>query len=634
MAAEVKEGFLCPICMADLGDVIQLQVHFDEKHSKEDPAFVQSLKEFFGKAKEKIKKGIDEQLQGGDSTSELGALLNRSGAAVSSETTEKINVFGTEYEASVHPVSGIRNEYLENSEKENHLPCFDQTEFFKAERTKRADMTAMDTNKLIIRLERLLTNLPHEPGKRRNHEQAVVSWIPENMVKLCPTCTKSFNLTRRKHHCRICGSIMCNDCSDYIAFDFAKKLINPNARDDEERENEDGFTVVPSGSKLKSPSMDEIVSNLMDFTGLSESQRQFRCCTFCKDSLAKREARVALKSLQPKIVFYYEKLHSLMSEGGKMSDEFRETAERFNAGEPATKLQLEEANFLRNKVCKMAETLQILAKRISTLEVDPEEIPDPVARASYNTLKSRISVATINFIKECLVGLPKIPTEEELMALQAKRKEQAAKRIEEEKKSAEIAKQKYEQEAQRRQQMSNLLPVSLNTSLGSSPRPKTKSPQKSKPKVKYSSGFVSSVSRDNYVSSDDPIVQQMANLREFIGQARAAGKLDDARLLEENLRDLQEEFQKQRRELEGNYDEFKHLFSKNTPSKEDSDDGQLDQSNPFFVDEDEMREIESSLGNGSNSFSDKMLEEDEEKTIVDGREDFDEYDKSGKNPFF
>ena len=58
--AQIKEGFLCPICMSDLGDVIQLQLHFDEKHSKEDPAFVQNLKDLFGKAKQKIKKGLDE----------------------------------------------------------------------------------------------------------------------------------------------------------------------------------------------------------------------------------------------------------------------------------------------------------------------------------------------------------------------------------------------------------------------------------------------------------------------------------------------------------------------------------------------------------------------------------------------
>ena len=101
---EVIEGFLCPLCMKDLGDVIQLQVstytfisfavtfqkpslnlyhiflsylsidrpkfnlyrsylnsvnpscfafqvHFDEAHSKEDQAFVQTFKELFGKAK-------------------------------------------------------------------------------------------------------------------------------------------------------------------------------------------------------------------------------------------------------------------------------------------------------------------------------------------------------------------------------------------------------------------------------------------------------------------------------------------------------------------------------------------------------------------------------------------------------
>ena len=51
---EVREGFLCPICMADLHDVIQLQVHFEEAHDKEDPAFIQNLKDLFGKAKKKI----------------------------------------------------------------------------------------------------------------------------------------------------------------------------------------------------------------------------------------------------------------------------------------------------------------------------------------------------------------------------------------------------------------------------------------------------------------------------------------------------------------------------------------------------------------------------------------------------
>ena len=103
----------------------------------------------------------------------------------------------------------------------------DHLNYFRAERAKRADMLAMDTNKLIIRLEKLLTNLPHDPVKRRAHEQAIVTWLPEEAVKLCPNCAKSFNLTRRKHHCRLCGSIMCADCSDYVHFNLARRLINP-----------------------------------------------------------------------------------------------------------------------------------------------------------------------------------------------------------------------------------------------------------------------------------------------------------------------------------------------------------------------------------------------------------------------
>lgn len=58
-------------------------------------------------------------------------------------------------------------------------------------------MKAMDTNKLILRLERLMTSLPVDPVKRRAHEQSVVTWLPEDDVKLCPNCAKSFNITRQ-----------------------------------------------------------------------------------------------------------------------------------------------------------------------------------------------------------------------------------------------------------------------------------------------------------------------------------------------------------------------------------------------------------------------------------------------------
>ncbi|XP_045410003.1 FYVE, RhoGEF and PH domain-containing protein 4 isoform X2 [Lemur catta] len=43
-------------------------------------------------------------------------------------------------------------------------------------------------------------------------------WIRDNEVTMCMKCKESFNaLTRRRHHCRACGHVVCWKCSDYKA---------------------------------------------------------------------------------------------------------------------------------------------------------------------------------------------------------------------------------------------------------------------------------------------------------------------------------------------------------------------------------------------------------------------------------
>ena len=55
---------------------------------------------------------------------------------------------------------------------------------------------ATETNRLIVRLDKLLTHLPNEAGRRREHEKAVVAWVDEDLVKLCPSCARGFNIAR------------------------------------------------------------------------------------------------------------------------------------------------------------------------------------------------------------------------------------------------------------------------------------------------------------------------------------------------------------------------------------------------------------------------------------------------------
>jgi hypothetical protein len=51
-------------------------------------------------------------------------------------------------------------------------------------------------------------------------------WIPDSGVSMCQLCTDNFTFTKRRHHCRACGKVVCSDCSPYklpIAYDDDKE---------------------------------------------------------------------------------------------------------------------------------------------------------------------------------------------------------------------------------------------------------------------------------------------------------------------------------------------------------------------------------------------------------------------------
>jgi hypothetical protein len=125
-------------------------------------------------------------------------------------------------------------------------------------------------------------------------------------------------------------------------------------------------------------------------------------------------------------------------------------ATALNAGE-STQEQLSEAKLLRLKLLKMAEIVDAMSKKISTLEIEVDEDVGLV-----KTLKSRIRNSAINFVKDTLVGLPSVPSEEELVKLKENRKKEAEKKISEEKTKAQEAKVRFEQQQAQHQVNINL----------------------------------------------------------------------------------------------------------------------------------------------------------------------------------
>ena len=66
------------------------------------------------------------------------------------------------------------------------------------------------------------------PQRDRHTSMVVTSelmWVDDNARTHCFVCNKKFNTARRKHHCRICGEVVCQACSPLTHVPGAKKKV-------------------------------------------------------------------------------------------------------------------------------------------------------------------------------------------------------------------------------------------------------------------------------------------------------------------------------------------------------------------------------------------------------------------------
>jgi rabenosyn-5 len=142
--SEIMEGFICPICKSDEKKLERLLQHFDEKHSEEKD-LIQTFRDVFKIAKKKI-LNLDE-----NEYNDNASKSNKQGLAS--------NPFIEDFE------------FLDENQEIGVLQSY--YEYFKAIRNPRLERYATETNKLIIRLNKLLTNRPTEPQQIKQHEQNV-----------------------------------------------------------------------------------------------------------------------------------------------------------------------------------------------------------------------------------------------------------------------------------------------------------------------------------------------------------------------------------------------------------------------------------------------------------------------------
>lgn len=496
---EVKEGFLCPLCLKDLQSFYQLQEHYEEEHSGDDRHVRGQLKSLVQKAK----KAKDK-------------LLKRDG-----EDRPDTGSYESFYCGGVDPYMW---EPQELGATRSHL------DVFKKHRAARIDHYVIEVNKLIIRLEKLTSfdRTNSDSAKIRAIEKSVVSWVNDSDVPFCPDCGNKFNIRNRRHHCRLCGSIMCRRCMEFVPLPLAQKLISGTR---------EALCVPGSPVHSQSPptgggssgmgSRRGSISSLSSVTSMLEEKddEKIRCCHHCMDTLLKRQQKLDEKDHVPDIVKLYERLRMCMEKVDERAPEYIRMAESLNAGE--TTYNLDTAGGLRLEVQKYYELIDALSKKILTLNTKDDPPPHPKALQ----LQRMIRYTATLFVQEKLLGLMSLPTKEKYEELKEKRKQEQEKRLQQERLLAQ----------EKKRQESNRPLASTNGELPQAPRA---------PRMTKAGGWLPSADNANARSElEDPLLQQIENIQSFLRQAREAKRTDEVAMLEENLRQLQDEYDQQQTSL-------------------------------------------------------------------------------------
>lgn len=424
-AEEIREGFLCPMCHKDLRSPEKLIAHFQVLHSEEQD-ILKSIKEFYGKAKKKILKLEDQDLE-----------------TFKNELT-------------------LEHLYID-VQQEQELGCFhSHTDFFKNIRRDRLDHRTAETNKLIIRLDKLL----HLYGAdRKQNEQYLVAWVDGTFVKQCPSCAANFNIARRQHHCRLCGSIMCSSCSIFLPYDRAQSIVAPV-------QNMGGIKGQYSGKDTDS----------------------LRICTHCSDMLECRRRVQIEQMIQPIISQLYVHLQNHKLQIESQVDLYKKMYNSLVSGESTFHLQ--DAQSLKASIGSKAGMIDTISKKIAGLPVDED-------CTKAQALQMNIRRAASNYIKDYILTLPALPTVQELANL----KKQRLLRYEKEEKLSED-----------------------NVQIR---------------KVMVETGWSPASFSNTDDKEEDPLVEQINIVREFIKQAREQHKFEELASLENNLKILKTAYQEQ-----------------------------------------------------------------------------------------
>ncbi|KAJ8661316.1 hypothetical protein O0I10_003066 [Lichtheimia ornata] len=200
--------------------------------------------------------------------------------------------------------------------------------------------------------------------KYRDGEQTVTKWEDDKSVIQCPLCSCAFTITNRKHHCRLCGRIVCGNarCSKMIPL-----FLNMSS---------EGFDQEPVGDT--------------------------RACRECQRLVFRRKLRYEEAMNPAPIVQLYNQLVITRQNIEKQLPLFHDIIVLLDKEKISkqSKETFQRAGKIRKSLLDNFALFDALAKRIKTL---------PASSSAFRRLQSNVCTAANMYLQQNMLPLQMLP---------------------------------------------------------------------------------------------------------------------------------------------------------------------------------------------------------------------------------
>jgi rabenosyn-5 len=253
---------------------------------------------------------------------------------------------------------------------------------FIACRQRRINVRELEVNKLEKRLVKLINALAElsgdsgifnyaSAGRRKQIEHQITVWQDDKLAPQCPICQQKFGYALRKHHCRVCGKVICADLGTDCSRDVQVGILS-NKLD---------------GGSGQLPRRDDI---------------SIRICRDCRDTIfAKKNFERDLGSARPQILKYYDSMARVKHSIEMLMPRFQGMLLVLDDPEsPPSHETLNEAAVVRKRLLDSFMQYDTMARKVLTCQVLTD---------SEKRLQKQIYLLSAQFLQDHMLPLKALP---------------------------------------------------------------------------------------------------------------------------------------------------------------------------------------------------------------------------------